>query len=43
LRSEKIFTLSFPERQGKGGRRYPAVFRHFGAVAAESAIVASLF
>jgi hypothetical protein len=40
-RSEKIFTLSFPERQGKGGRRYPAVVHPFGVAAVGSGIVAS--
>jgi hypothetical protein len=34
----KNFTLSFPERQGKGGRRFPTVFRPFAV--AGSAIVA---
>ena len=41
---KKIFSLSFPERQGRGGGwRYPAVFRPFGAAAASGSIAASFF
>ena len=41
---KKIFSLSFPERQGRGGGwRYPAVFRPFGAAAASGSIAASYF
>ena len=29
-RSEKFFTLSFPERQGKGDAALPALLRPFG-------------
>jgi hypothetical protein len=43
--SEKIFSLSFPSRQGKGGGgAYPAVVRPFGAAAASgSGIEVSFF
>jgi hypothetical protein len=40
---KKFFTLSFPERQGKGGAALPCRLSPFGAVAAASAIVASFF